>query len=119
MGQAFIQNNAADMGGKKAKRAKRAEEALRELGIKDPAKFAKWLSEGGDVSVDGLTSSDADTMQRQYRTALMRFVNQNNHEAHKGAETAMGKPSLWRAGFLAHVVLVWFQEKRAGPDRAG
>lgn len=72
MGQAFIRNNAEDaLQGKN-----RGSEALRELGIKDPRAFGKWLRDGGDVSVDGLTSSKASPEQEQYRAALMRFVNQ-------------------------------------------
>lgn len=72
MGQAFIRNNAEDALLGKG----RADENLRELGIKNPKAFAQWLSNGGDISVDGLTSSKASPEQEQYRSALMRFVNQ-------------------------------------------
>lgn len=73
MGQAFIRNNAEDVMGRNPKRA---EEALRELGISDPKAFAEWLAQGGNPSVESLTAADASKMHREYRTALMRFVNQ-------------------------------------------
>jgi hypothetical protein len=73
MGGNLLANLAQDMQGRKAARAA---EYLRELGVKDPAGFAKWLRDGGTPGIEQLTGASAGTFERQYRSALVRFVNQ-------------------------------------------
>jgi len=73
MGQKFVSDLAADLDGP---RAAQSAGYLRELGVKNPKEFAAWLRESGGPSPEAIGSADADMMTQQYRTALMRFVNQ-------------------------------------------
>lgn len=73
MGGKLLRDLSVEITGRKADRAA---EYLRELGVKDPEGFAKWLREGGTPGVEQLTGASAGSMERQYRTALVRFANQ-------------------------------------------
>lgn len=73
MGQQFIADLALDMNGPDAARSGGY---LKELGIKDPQAFAQWLNANGDPTPESLTHFSAGPMEEQYRTALVRFVNQ-------------------------------------------
>lgn len=73
MGQEFMRQLALDM---KTGKAASAKQYLNELGITDPAAFAKWLNAGGNPSVEQLLGQEADPMAQQYRAGLVRFVNQ-------------------------------------------
>lgn len=75
MGQHFISDLAREAQGR-GRKAERAAEYLRELGVKDPAAFAKWLGNGGTPGIDQITGADASAEAQAYRTALVRFVNQ-------------------------------------------
>jgi len=73
MGQEFLYQLAADMASGKGKAATKY---LNELGITDPKGFSRWLLDGGNPTPEELISNEASPMARQYRSAMLRFVNQ-------------------------------------------
>jgi len=72
-GMEFLRQLAMDM---QTGNARRATEYLNELGVTDPRAFSRWLLDGGNPTPEQLVGQEANAMAMQYRTALLRFVNQ-------------------------------------------